>query len=160
MSNAFPFTVNGVSNDGTGPAPRLSTQLTLVMRVDDNASKDEPRRTTVTLDCTMDWANSTAPDDDKDILKGTSARARTRHLNTTITMDPQAPELVPWLFDRSGTSKPQAIVVEMEQRNQEQNRTWNLMECFPIRYDAGDYSPSSTTKVETIVVKIGHVELA
>jgi len=39
-------------------------------------------------------------------------------------------------------------------------RRYNLMECFPIRYDPGDYSPSSTVAVETIVCKMGRVELA
>lgn len=70
-------------------------------------------------------------------------------------------ELLQWLQDASeGKNVRKNISVIILNKKGEEARRWNLMECFPIKYDPGDYSPSSTTSVETIVVKIGHVEFA
>lgn len=74
---------------------------------------------------------------------------------------PESKELLQWLEDASvGKNVRKNITVILKARDGSEARRWNLMECFPIKYDPGDYSPSSTTRLETIVVKIGHVEFA
>ena len=37
---------------------------------------------------------------------------------------------------------------------------YNLFDCFPVRWDPGEYSPTSTVAEETIVAKMQRVELA
>lgn len=70
-------------------------------------------------------------------------------------------ELLQWLQDAAvGKNVRKNIAVIIKDRAGKEARRYNLMEVFPIKYDPGDYSPSSTTKVETITVKIGHVEFA
>lgn len=70
-------------------------------------------------------------------------------------------ELLQWLQDASvGKNVRKNVAVIVKDRAGAEARRWNLMECFPIKFDPGDYSPSSTTRVETIVAKIGHVEFA
>jgi phage tail-like protein len=70
-------------------------------------------------------------------------------------------ELIQWLQEASvGKNVRKNISVVIKDRSGSDARAYNLMECFPIKYDPGDYSPSSTTKVESITVKIGRVEFA
>lgn len=70
-------------------------------------------------------------------------------------------ELLQWLQDASsGKDVRKNIAVIILDKKGQQVRRWNLMECYPIKYDPGDYSPRSTTSVETIVVKISRVEFA
>jgi hypothetical protein len=70
-------------------------------------------------------------------------------------------ELQAWFSDAAkGKNIRKNITVTLLKRDGSEGRRYNLFECFPVRWDAGDYSPSSTVKVETIVVKIGRVEFA
>ncbi|MBM3926198.1 MAG: twin-arginine translocation signal domain-containing protein [SAR202 cluster bacterium] len=70
-------------------------------------------------------------------------------------------ELLQWLHDASrGKDVRKNISVIIKDRDGSEARKYNLFECFPIKFDPGDYSPSSTTMVESITVKIGRVEFA
>ncbi|MBI4197839.1 MAG: phage tail protein [Chloroflexi bacterium] len=70
-------------------------------------------------------------------------------------------ELQSWVDDASvGKNVRKNISVILNKRDGSEARRYYFMECFPVKWDPGDYSPSSTTRVETIVVKIGHVEFA
>jgi hypothetical protein len=39
-------------------------------------------------------------------------------------------------------------------------RTFNLFDCYPMKWDPGEYSPVAAPLTETIICKIGRVELA
>lgn len=70
-------------------------------------------------------------------------------------------ELLLWLQDASvGKNIRKSITVIIYNKKGEEARRWSLSECFPVKFDPGDYSPSSTVACETLVVKIGRVELA
>lgn len=70
-------------------------------------------------------------------------------------------ELLQWVQDASvGKNVRKNIAVIIKERAGAEVRRYNLMECFPIKYDPGDYSPSSSVACETIVCKMGRVELA
>lgn len=59
-----------------------------------------------------------------------------------------------------GEFHPQDISVIALRRDGSEARRWNVFDAFPVRWDPGDYSPSSSVAVETIVAKMGRVELA
>ena len=44
-------------------------------------------------------------------------------------------------------------------RDGSEARRFNALECFPTKWDSGDFSPSSTVACETIICKMGRVEL-
>lgn len=68
-------------------------------------------------------------------------------------------ELQAWFLDAAaGKDARKSISVICLKRDGSEARRYNLMECFPVKFDPGDYSPSSTTAVESITVKIGRVE--
>jgi phage tail-like protein len=65
-------------------------------------------------------------------------------------------ELLQWLQDASiGKAVRKNILIQVLKRDGAVARTYTAEESFPIKFDPGDYSPSSTTRVETIVVKVG-----
>jgi phage tail-like protein len=70
-------------------------------------------------------------------------------------------ELLQWVQEASvGKNVRKNISIIIKDNRGSELRRYNLMECFPIKYDPGDYSPSSNVAVESITVKIGRVELA
>jgi phage tail-like protein len=69
-------------------------------------------------------------------------------------------ELYQWWLDCSrGSNIRKSISVICLKRDGSEARRFNALECFPTRWDAGDYSPSSNVACETIVAKMGRVEL-
>jgi hypothetical protein len=160
-SNAFPFTVNGVSPPGgSNNSTTFVTQMSFTFAVTTNGST-RASEASGTLNCALDWGNTTMPPPNKDVVHGTEATLRTRRLATTISMDSEKPSLPEWLLTwDSDKGVPRDFEVSAEGKGTEAQRNWSFYDCFPIKYDPGDYSPSSTTKVETITVKIGHVEFA
>ena len=66
-----------------------------------------------------------------------------------------------WYQDTSqGKNIRKSISVIALKRDGSEARRWNFFECFPTRWEAADYSPSSDARTETIVCKMGRVELA
>lgn len=65
-----------------------------------------------------------------------------------------------WLACSQGKNIRKNISVDVEASDSSEVRRFNLFECFPTRWDAADYSPSSNVACETIVCKMGRVELA
>jgi len=82
----------------------------------------------------------------------------------TISMQAGAgsPDLYQWWLDTSsGRNIRKNISVIALKRDGSEARRFNFIECFPTRWEAADYSPSSgEVSGETIVVKIGRVEMA
>jgi phage tail-like protein len=75
-------------------------------------------------------------------------------------VDKNSKELLQWFMDASvGKNVRKNISIVLKDRDGDEARRWILHDAFPIKYDPGDYSPSSTVGLETIVVKIGRVEL-
>ncbi len=69
-------------------------------------------------------------------------------------------ELRTWTDDASvGKNIRRDITVTLLNRDGSDARSWELKSSYPVRYDAGDYNTSSTVTCETIVCKIGYVEL-
>jgi phage tail-like protein len=69
-------------------------------------------------------------------------------------------ELYQWWLDCSiGKNIRKSISIICLKRDGTEARRFNALECFPTRWDAGDYSPSSTVSCETVVAKMGRVEL-
>jgi phage tail-like protein len=69
-------------------------------------------------------------------------------------------ELYQWWLDCSrGQNIRKSISVICLKRDGSEARRFNALEVFPTRWDAGDYSPSSNVACETIVAKMGRVEL-
>lgn len=70
-------------------------------------------------------------------------------------------ELYQWWLDTSrGKNIRKNISVICLKRDGSEARRFDLFECFPTSWDPGEYSPSSNVAVETIVCKMGRVELA
>jgi phage tail-like protein len=71
-------------------------------------------------------------------------------------------ELYQWWLDCSqGKSIRKSIsVILLKRDGQTEARRFDIEECFPIRWDPGEYSPSSNVACETIVAKMGRVVLA
>lgn len=69
-------------------------------------------------------------------------------------------ELYQWWLDCSqGKNIRKSISVILHKRDGSEARRFNILEAFPVRWDPGDYSPSSNVACETIVAKMGYVEL-
>jgi phage tail-like protein len=69
-------------------------------------------------------------------------------------------ELYQWWLDCSrGSNIRKNISVIHLKRDQTEARRFNLIECFPTKWDGGDYSPSSNVACEGVTCKIGKVEL-
>ena len=70
-------------------------------------------------------------------------------------------ELYQWWYDCSqGKNIRKSISVIAKKRDGSEARRFNVFEAFPTRWDPGEYSPSSNVACETIVCKMGRVELA
>jgi phage tail-like protein len=70
-------------------------------------------------------------------------------------------ELYAWWLDAArGSDVRKDITVVVEGQKGDEARRFNILECFPTRWDAGDYSPSSNVATETVVCKMQRVELA
>ena len=70
-------------------------------------------------------------------------------------------ELYQWWLDCSrGQNVRKQISVICLKRDGSESRRFNCFECFPTRWDAADFSPSSNIACETIVANMGYVELA
>jgi len=83
------------------------------------------------------------------------------HITVRARVGKDSKELYQWWLDCSqGKNIRKSISVISKKRDGAEARRWNLLECFPVRWDAGEYSPSSNVACETVVAKIGHVELA
>lgn len=77
-----------------------------------------------------------------------------------VIRDAPASELRAWLQECSrGQNVRKNISVILFKKDLQEVRRWNLVDCFPVRWDPGDYSPSSSVAMETLTVKIGHIEL-
>ena len=69
-------------------------------------------------------------------------------------------ELYQWWLDCSrGQNVRKNISVICLKRDGSEARRFNALECFPTKWDSGDFSPSSTVACETIICKMGRVEL-
>lgn len=69
-------------------------------------------------------------------------------------------ELYQWWLDCSqGKNIRKSISVIALKRDGTEARRWNALECFPTRWDPGEYSPSSNVACETVVCKMQLVEL-
>lgn len=64
-----------------------------------------------------------------------------------------------WLAAAKGDSIRKNISVIALGRDGSEARRWNVIDAFPVRWDPGEYSPSSNVAVETIVAKMQRVEL-
>jgi phage tail-like protein len=81
--------------------------------------------------------------------------------NLSCVPAPGPSQLDQWIRDAaSGAEVRKNITITLFKHDGSAVRTFNLVDCFPIHYDAGDYSPSSNVLVETITVKIDRVTLA
>ncbi len=59
----------------------------------------------------------------------------------------------------TGRPMPRNVTVAVLDADGKDARRYNLMECFPIKYDPGDYSPSRRpSRPQTAVLKIGSVD--
>jgi phage tail-like protein len=72
----------------------------------------------------------------------------------------QSSELYQWWLDAStGKDIRKSISVIALKRDGSEARRYNLLECFPTRWDPGEYSPSSNVAVETVVASCTRVEM-
>jgi phage tail-like protein len=72
----------------------------------------------------------------------------------------QSNELYQWWLDCStGKNIRKAISVIACKRDGTEARRWDIIDAFPMRWDPGEYSPSSTVACETIVAKMQRVDL-
>jgi phage tail-like protein len=70
-------------------------------------------------------------------------------------------ELYNWWHECSiGNGVRKNITVHALDRAKKPARSWNIFDAFPTRWDSSELSPSSNTSVETLVCKMGRVELA
>ena len=72
---------------------------------------------------------------------------------------PRTGELEQWFAEASsGAPAHRDISIVVLKPDGSAGRTFNLFDSFPLRWDPGEYGPSSTVQTETIVCKIGRVE--
>lgn len=65
-----------------------------------------------------------------------------------------------WFSEASkGKNIRKNITVRLYKSDKTAGRGYNLFDCFPTRWDAGEYSPASKVQTETITVNIGRIEL-
>jgi phage tail-like protein len=70
-------------------------------------------------------------------------------------------ELFQWWLDSSRDDfVRKSITIEVLDKKDQPARRYHFFECYPLRWDPGEYSPSSQVAVETIVCKMQRVELA
>jgi len=70
-------------------------------------------------------------------------------------------ELYTWWLDTSrGKNIRKTITVSCLNRDGSVARSFNCLECYPTKWDSGDFSPSSNVSCESIICKMGRVELA
>lgn len=70
-------------------------------------------------------------------------------------------ELYQWWLDCSGGSNiRKSISVIALKRDGSEARRWNFLECFPVSYSSDNHDAGSNVACETIVCKMGRVELA
>lgn len=73
----------------------------------------------------------------------------------------QSTELYKWWLDTSrGQNIRKSISVICLKRDGSESRRFNVFEAYPTRWDSADFSPTSNVACETIVAKMGYVELA
>ncbi len=66
-----------------------------------------------------------------------------------------------WINDTAkGKAQARNLVLVFLNDKGEGQRTWNLLDTYPVSYTPGDYSPSSKENVETIKAKPGMIEMA
>ena len=63
-----------------------------------------------------------------------------------------------WLREGSERAKRKISIIKLKQDGSEARR-WDVHDAFPSRWDPGEYSPSSNVATETVVCKMGRVEL-
>jgi phage tail-like protein len=73
--------------------------------------------------------------------------------------DPVGAEIMAWMEQARTTGIRKNITVIVKKTNGSPIRTFNLHDCFPVKWDPGDYSPSSTVAVETLEIAIQRVEM-
>jgi len=70
-------------------------------------------------------------------------------------------ELYTWWLDTSrGKNIRKTITVQCLNRDGSVARSFNCLECYPTKWDSGDFSPSSSVSCESVTCKMGRVELA
>ena len=83
--------------------------------------------------------------------------------NARISVVPgseDAKELQAWWMEASkGKNIRKNISVRLYTSDRTAGRGYNLIDCFPTRWDPGEYSPSSNARTETLTVKIGRIEM-
>ncbi len=73
----------------------------------------------------------------------------------------ESSELYQWWLDASrGKAETRSIWIGVTDRSGFTVREYYFDECFPTSWDPGEYSPSSNVAGETLVCKVGRVELA
>lgn len=71
-----------------------------------------------------------------------------------------AKELYQWWLDTSrGKNIRKNITVNLYKSDKSAGREYTLLDCFPTRWDPGEYSPSSQVQTETVTVKMGRIEM-
>ena len=77
-----------------------------------------------------------------------------------VRVGPQTGELRQWVLDATaGKNVRKSISIIIKERAGAEMRRYNLMDCFPITWDSGDYSPSGSVLLETLKVKVGYMSL-
>lgn len=72
-----------------------------------------------------------------------------------------ATRLLQWLrLAAQGKHLRKNIAIIVKDRAGNEARRYNLMECFPIKFDPGNFSPSRTTRTITVVTSCDGVEFA
>jgi phage tail-like protein len=72
----------------------------------------------------------------------------------------QPSEMQQWIEDAArGQNIRKNISVIIMKKDQSPARTFNLVDCFPVRWDPGDYSPSSNLATESLTCRVTRVEM-
>jgi len=71
----------------------------------------------------------------------------------------QSKELKAWYDDcASGKGIRKNISVTLFKSDKTPGRSYNLFDCFPVKYSHGNFDVSSTVQEETVTVKVGRIE--
>jgi phage tail-like protein len=69
-------------------------------------------------------------------------------------------DILPWVEEAvQGQNIRKNISVICLKRDGSPARTFNLIDCFPVSWDPGDYRTTSNIACESVTVKLGRVEL-
>ncbi len=167
-SNGVAFNVStnvtghsGGTGGGSGSPWYFATLLTFQGRVASASGKNASRFST-SVECQTDWANSTMPGPKQDLIRGMRLNGKFKEGGLSLAIDglkSSATDLKGW-FDGDANGKVAHRHVKVMDTRTQTERTYNLVDCFPISFTGGDFTTGAESNLAELHINATRVELA